>query len=60
MSEATAKPKILTRIFVTETGDIVVTDLWDDVKKVLGPSFQEESTFCTLNGDTTNEGDKNI
>ncbi len=30
---------ILTRIFINEEGDVIVTDLWDDVYQIL---FQEE------------------
>lgn len=33
---------ILSRIFITESGDLIVTDLWDEVREILS---QEESSF---------------
>ncbi len=43
-------PKIVTRIYVNTDGDLVVTDLWDEVKELLGPAFSQEnsSDFCDL------------
>lgn len=43
-------PKVVTRIFVNAEGDLVVTDLWDEVKEMLGPAFAQEdsSDFCDL------------
>lgn len=31
--------KVVTRIFVNTEGDIVVTDLWEEVRGILDPSF---------------------
>lgn len=41
--------KIVTRIYVNADGDLVVTDLWEEVKELLGPDFSEDlSDFCVL------------
>lgn len=40
---ATAAPKLLTRIFVDESGDLIVTDLWQDLRKDL---LSSERGFC--------------
>lgn len=31
--------KIISRIYVSPTGDIVVTDLWGEVRTILEPNF---------------------
>jgi hypothetical protein len=38
-----AGPRILTRIYITPEGDLVVTDLWDEVRGLLRPHFGEVS-----------------
>lgn len=42
--------KVLTRIYVNAEGDLVVTDLWEEVKELLGPTFSqnEAGEFCDL------------
>ena len=32
-------PKILTRIYIKPDGDLIVTDMWDEVPKLLKPYF---------------------
>lgn len=32
---AGTRGKILTRIFIEETGDLIVTDLWEEIRRVL-------------------------
>jgi hypothetical protein len=34
-TETTEKPRILSRIYVTEDGDLVITDLWETLEKDL-------------------------
>lgn len=35
--------KVLTRIFIEENGDLVVTDLWEEIRAVLeGPTAASE------------------
>lgn len=36
------KPKILTRINIDADGNLTVTDLWQEVEALLGPSFTAE------------------
>ncbi len=36
-------PRLVTRIFITETGDVVVTDLWEEVREAI---LTEEKGFC--------------
>jgi len=36
-------PKVITRIFIDPNGNLVVTDLWEDVAKILGTSFTPET-----------------
>lgn len=43
-------PNVVSRIWVTAEGDVVVTDLWKEMAEVLGDSFSE-------NGETGNESD---
>jgi len=30
-----SKPNIETRIFITDSGDLIITDLWDEIRKML-------------------------
>jgi hypothetical protein len=34
------EPTIVTRIFITEAGDLIVTDLWEGIEKLLEPIVQ--------------------
>ncbi len=34
---------IVTRIFIKENGDLIVTDMWEEVKKMLFESEDKES-----------------
>jgi hypothetical protein len=36
----TIHKKILSRIFITNSGDLVVTDLWDEVEKLLSECIE--------------------
>ena len=38
-----AEATVLTRIIVDAEGNLIVTDLWDEVRELLGESFEEET-----------------
>ena len=35
--------KVLTRIFIEESGDLVVTDLWEEIRRVLGDAHGDDA-----------------
>lgn len=40
--------KVLTRIFIEESGDLVVTDLWDEIRAVLGAEPETAPLAATM------------
>ena len=34
------QPKVVTRIYFTPSGDLIVTDLWNEVRELLGSHFE--------------------
>ena len=40
--------QVLTRIYVNAEGEVVVTDLWEEVREMLKPAFdvEEPNEFC--------------
>jgi hypothetical protein len=40
--EAQGEPQILTRLYVTDEGNLIVTDLWEEVEQALEAFFVTE------------------
>lgn len=42
--------QVLTRIYVNANGEVVVTDMWEEVRQMLKPAFdvEESNEFCEL------------